>query len=193
MALLYASVIEKTGLADVENSLTVLLDTFHYGYDVVARVESVEDMCQQLLRRASDPNDLYRHIVINGHGSPGNQSVGDGVSYDASGRQNLSISWTDDVAVPTNLVGHAESKLQALRPKMTGECMVTLTGCNVAGGAGGRHLLKIISRALGGIPVQASEGLQTEFVPGAEGTVVRCSGDQCSVIPGGSWLGWPGL
>lgn len=183
---------------DSENNFCFLLDYFVGSPDlengfVTIRVSSVSDMVRQLLARLPREEDVYDSIVIQGHGSPGNQSVGDGSNYDKSGQRNLSISWSDSsISPPTTLVGNSEMKLLPLRPRLSTDCIVTLAGCNVGAGAGGRILMKIISRALGWRLVQAADALQVDYIPGMEGNVIRCSPIDCWTVDRSSWLSVPG-
>lgn len=188
-------------VADRENTFSFLLDYFagappgpdgDSGF-VAIRAGSVADMVGQLLARLPRREDVYQSIVIQGHGSPGNQSVGDGSSYDDTGHKNLSINWTDDsVSPPTTLVGNSEMKLLPLVPRLSTDCIVTLGGCNVGAGAGGEILMKIISRTLQWRLVQAADALQTDLMPGMEGNVIRCNPVKCWTVDKSSWLGVPG-
>ncbi len=97
------------------------------------------------------------------------------------------------IAPSTTLVGNSEAKLIPLVGRLSTDCIVTLGGCNVGAGAGGRVLMKIISRALQRRLVQASEALQTDFIPGMEGTVIRCNPVGCWRVDKSRWVhdsGW---
>jgi hypothetical protein len=172
------------------------LTDYPFSGKVTVMADSVDSMVRKITSHALTRKLLFDEVIISGHGSPGNQSVGDGEGYDKTGRQNLSI-WTYqfDRAPPgkeNTLVGDADTTLAGMAPALSTAAVITLTGCNVAMGMGGRQLLSIMSKALGGRKVQAATGLQTAWVPGMEGEVIACKGDYCWSVTTSSWWGTPG-
>jgi hypothetical protein len=158
-------------------------------------VTSVEDMVNKVSNYAFTKKVLFDSVIISGHGSPGNQSVGDGEGYDKTGKQNLSI-WTYQFnkapkGKENGLVGDSDKTLEGMSGALASNAVITLTGCNVAMGMGGQQLMKIISKALGGRKVQAATGLQTAFIPGMEGEVIACDADRCWTVTKNSWWGVP--
>jgi hypothetical protein len=144
-------------------------------------VVSVSDMVNKVIAKSN--GRLIGHLTIIGHGSGGNQSVGDGQKFDPTGNRSLTI----DVNTGA-LVGGAETDLVRLAGKFAPEAIVTLRGCNVALGDFGKMLLKRVSNLLGGVTVEGSEDLQYAGWS-LEGTVIRCKRDTCWVAQTGKGAG----
>lgn len=140
-------------------------------------VVSVKDMVAKVIAECN--GRLIRRLCIIGHGSPGCQSVGCGMRWDWTGRRALLVDKTN-----RQLVGEAATELARLAGKFAPEAIVTLGGCEVARGSYGKALLRGVSRALGGVIVQASEAMQTP-VWALKGTVIRCKDDTCWVAQTG--------
>jgi hypothetical protein len=141
-------------------------------------VVSVKDMITKVIAKSN--GQPIRRLTLIGHGGPGCQSVGCGTYYDWMGRRCLLVEPTTWL-----LVGEAEAELARLAGKFAPEAIVTLAGCNVAKGAYGRGLLRRISKVLGGVTVQGSEGEQIPILWVLKGTVIRCKGDTCWVAQTG--------
>lgn len=147
-------------------------------------VISVPDMVRKVTDRLG-PGRKIQNLFIGGHGSPGYQSVGAGTSHDSSGMRSLQC----DPADPTKLRGVADTSMRALASRFTSDAIITLGGCRT--GADNR-VLTAVSNAVGGLRVQAGTANQRPFVPGMEGTVVRCRRASCSNMSGRSWWSSPG-
>jgi hypothetical protein len=180
-------------VSDAANLFSRALDwTLNKG-DVRIAVTSVADMVNQLIREARAQNGTYYKIVIQGHGGPGCQGCGDGVNTDKSGKKSLWVTKTVYARGETpKLEGDAERTLKPLADHLTGDCIVTLAGCSVGQAAAGELLLQLVSRALGGVAVQASYSDQMDFLPGMEGKIRRCTPNVCWDLKDGSWMDVPG-
>lgn len=151
-------------------------------------VSSVQDMVQKVIRRVG--SDVLANLYIAGHGMPCYQSVGfDPERTDTSGLQAIFY----DEALH-RLCGPAERYLVLLRPLFRRTSIVTLGGCNVAEGTGGREFLMYLAKMWGGITVQGSTAIQ-DATPGMEGDVIRCTPSRCQTLssnwwgtPGGGWI-----
>jgi hypothetical protein len=158
----------------------------HPGSQRVADVTDVVVQALAALRRAGDGSQI-KSMYITGHGLPGYQGVGAGVLRDITGERSLQVN-----PATGRLLGTAGGRLALFHGRFSNDAIVTLGGCQVALGAAGQELLKAISRALGGVPVQAADGNQTGF-PGMEGNVWRCVNDVCRIVSKKhhSWWGVP--
>ena len=180
-------------VSDVENLLSWALDEVFAKGDVRIRASSVADMVNQLIREAKQRKGMYYKIVIQGHGGPGIQGVGDGKETDQTGTKSLWINKT--IFRPgekPQLVGGTDNTLKPLREYLAGNAIVTLAGCSVAKGGAGELLLKAVSEALGGCIVQGSFSDQMDWLPGMEGKILRCSPFQCWQLADSSWIDVPG-
>ena len=138
------------------------------------RVTSVSDMVSKALAAAG--SQLIRRLYILGHGASGDQSVGSGRDFDATGDRCLALR--NDAF---KLRGDAESHLLRLKGKLSQDAVITLGGCYVAEGEKGKALLMRISGLLDDVNVDASESLQKPW-PGTEGIVIRCTGQVWGVV-----------
>lgn len=149
---------------------------------VTISVNSVEDLVSKALAELGKYPDAYLgEIGINGHGAPGLQAVGCGKTYDHSGITSLQVD-----GVSGKLKGKAAEALGRLTGKFDTEyAVLTLYGCMVARSMGmvdGKEMLRAVSKALGGVRVQAGDELQWPIVPGMEGNVWECVGDTCRIL-----------
>jgi hypothetical protein len=147
-------------------------------------VVSVADMVDKVLDRAGKKK--ISNMFVGGHGSPGWQSVGAGSGDDTTGTKSLQID-----AATGGLMGTATRSLNRLIDHFDSEAIVTLGGCNVGASPDGPPMLKAVSVAIGGIPVQAGVDTQRPLVPGMEGKVIRCTPNAETNV-GSSWWGTPG-
>jgi hypothetical protein len=104
----------------------------------------------------------YKRIAVNGHGTPGWQGLGCGEASDATGTLSLSV---DDNGV---LRGNAFGYLFALRDCFVDDAIVTLRGCEVASGVGGKKLLRALAMAMN-VSVTGSDATQHHWWPFREG------------------------
>ena len=149
------------------------------------KVVSVADMANKVLAVTSSGRKI-ENLFIGGHGSPGFQSLGCGSGADSTGAKSLQVDSGTGA-----LLGTAGVELGRIRPYFNKTAIVTLGGCEVGAGSEGPALLKAVSAALGGIRVQAGTADQRPFLPGMEGSVVRCTPAGCETLSGG-WWGTPG-
>lgn len=131
-------------------------------------VTSVENMVKQIEKTLGKSRKIA-NLFIGGHGAPGWQGVGCGSSWDVSGAKSLQVDSSTG-----KLKGPADALIRRLTPRFNKDALVTLGGCEVGQD---ETLLKVLSAALSGIPVQAGKDNQRPFVPGMEGDVVRCKGN----------------
>jgi hypothetical protein len=138
------------------------------------RVSSVLHMVEKVLQKSNGCkiNKLY----LLGHGCPGDQSVGSGTGFDASGEKCLALRKD-----AFQLRGDAEEHLSRLKGKFAAKGTIVLGGCYVAEGEKGKGLLMRISTLLDNVAVCASESLQKPW-PGIEGIVVRCVGKTRNIV-----------
>jgi hypothetical protein len=138
------------------------------------RVSSVKHMVEKVLQ-ASNGGKIQR-LYIHGHGASGDQSVGSGTDYDASGEKCLALRKDE-----FKLRGDAEDHVARLKGKFGSDAALTLGGCYVAKGDKGKALLMRLSTLLDNLAVCASESLQKPW-PGIEGIVIRCVGENFNVV-----------
>jgi hypothetical protein len=150
------------------------------------KVVSVADMAKKVLELVTRSGRKIENLFIGGHGHPGFQGLGCGSGGDSTGAKSLQVDSGTGA-----LLGTAGVELGRIRPYFNNTAIVTLGGCQVAAGSEGQALLKAVSTALGGIRVQAGTADQRPFLPGMEGSVVRCTPDNCQTLSGG-WWGTPG-
>jgi hypothetical protein len=159
-------------------------------------VSSVKDMVSQVLKTAGG-NKIER-LIIAGHGAPAFQSVGCGQKGDTSGDRSLQLSGTKG-----KLLGDAASAIPKLAGRFTNNGIVTLSGCQVAGEethyysgvavpVHGPDLLRAVSRALGGISVEAGTFYQNTLSLIPLGNLIRCNDDSCKVVNNWYDLMWRG-
>jgi hypothetical protein len=157
---------------DASNDLTNWLDGFFTIGEIY--VTSVGDMVNKIITAWQNSPDDIETLVIAGHGGPGFQSVGSGTAWDVTGAKSLQL----DPGTPGALLGPAQGQLLRLRGMFTPTAVVSLVGCEVAGGPQGLGLLSAVSSALN-VFVQAAKITQRPLVPGWEGNVYRCYRNTC--------------
>lgn len=139
-------------------------------------VESVSDMVNKVIRRLC--GRLIKNLYIIGHGSPGYQSVGNGLN-------GIILTNGKGFALRTDIpVLHGEdveSALKRLGTYFALDGKLILGGCRVAYGDRGKDLLRRISTLMNNITVEASETYQFP-PPGMEGIVVRCVGETVCTV-----------
>jgi LysM repeat protein len=142
-------------------------------------VTSVDDMVQKLRKDlAKRPGSKIKSLYILGHGRPGSQGLGSGRKGDATGKKSLKLSKDQK-----GLRGGAEKSLRLLATSFAPGAVVTLAGCRTGKDKVGQKLLLEVSKALGGVWVQAGQAYQLAMlVPGMEGTVVRCNQSSCYIV-----------
>ena len=116
---------------------------------------SVDQMVRDVRARAGDPaRNCIGRLTLDGHGSPGNMSVGDGTGWVAG--RNIST-------------GHFRPSLNQLTPYFCEGSSVVLLGCNVGRGATGARFIQQLSN-LWHVNVAAATGLVRGY--GIEGVWV---------------------
>src|SRR5262249_44574795 len=128
----------------------------------VVSVTSVADMVAKVTAAAG--SDKIYNLLILGHGAAAFQGVGCGSAGDVTGDYSLQLD-----SIGGDLVGSGKSLLPKLAPLFTKDAIVLLGGCNVGGKhynptylttTDGEDLLKAVSKAFGGIYVEASDFVQ---------------------------------
>ncbi|MFZ5447951.1 MAG: eCIS core domain-containing protein [Thermodesulfobacteriota bacterium] len=126
--------------------------TFHIGE---IEAESVDQMVREVKSEVGDPADnCINRLTLDGHGSPGNMSVGDGTGWIAE--RNIST-------------GNFRPSLNELIPYFCDGATVVLMGCNVGRGAVGTRFIQRLSD-LWQVNVAAATGLVRGY--GIEGVWV---------------------
>ncbi len=138
---------------------------------------SVKDMVSKIIKHIG--SSRIQNLLISGHGSPGYQSVGAGTSWDTTGNKSLQLE-----PGTMYLLGDAEMHLRSLNNHFAPGAIVTLGGCEVGKDL---DLVKAVSMALDGRPVQAGTANQRPLVPGMEGHVIRCSARRCDDLGSSYW------
>ena len=134
-------------------------------------------------------------LTIVGHGNEGRMNVGCASTPDWSGEKMLYVDYQladEDL----KLFGPAEVHMNRLRGRFAGgpiRPVVTLGGCLIMKDPEkGRRLLMAVSRALGGVHVQAGDDVQFDLKPGIEGNCVRCNEWTCWTAPAYTDYHWWG-
>jgi len=117
--------------------------------------ESVDQMVRDVKAEVGDPaTNCLRRLTLDGHGSPGNMSVGDGTG------------WIEGKNIST---GSFRPSLADLKPYFCDGAQVTLLGCNVGRGAVGARFIQTLADYWQ-VNVAAATGLVDGF--GIEGVWV---------------------
>jgi hypothetical protein len=147
-------------------------------------ITSVAGLVDKALAEETKKGKKIDEMFIIGHGAPGWQGVGagKGETADPNGEKSLEV---DDAT--GKLKGAAETQLNRLKGHFAPGAVVTLGGCEVAKGTEGQKLLRAVSKALGGVPVQGGDVAQHSISPGSEGNVIRCNDATCWVQSAAWW------
>jgi hypothetical protein len=149
----------------------------------VVSVTSVVDMVTKVMAAAG--SEKIYNLLILGHGGAAYQAVGAGTLGDTTGDYSLQVD-----SFGGSLAGSAKAWLPKLAPLFTSDAIVLLGGCNVANTyenptyktkISGEDYLKIVSKALGGVYVEASDFYQIGLYPTTFGKTVRCNSTSCFV------------
>jgi hypothetical protein len=125
---------------------------------------SVNHFVLSAMALADQRDAKFQGLFINGHGAPGFQGLGSGEGDDTSGDISLQVDSAG------NLRGDALWSIPMLAGYFTDDACVTLLGCQVAAGDGGKRLLKALSMSLQ-VPVRGADAIQYHWLPGWEGNL----------------------
>lgn len=114
--------------------------------------QSVDQMVRDVKTQVGDPaKNCIQKLVLDGHGSPGNMSVGDGTG------------WVEGGQIST---GNYRPSIRELTPYFCDEATVVLLGCNVGRGSVGARFIQNLAR-IWQVKVAAATGVVRGF--GIEG------------------------
>lgn len=149
----------------------------------VVTVTSVVDMVTKVIAAAG--SDKIYNLLILGHGGAAYQAVGAGTLGDSTGDYSIQVD-----AFGGGLSGSAKTWLPKLASLFTSDAIVLLGGCNVANTYENptyktkvtpEEYLKAVSKAVGGVYVEASDSYQLGPYPTTLGKTLRCNSTTCFV------------
>lgn len=147
---------------------------------ITITVYSVKDMVEKTL--AAVGSDKIERLFIEGHGSSGFQCVGCGNAENALNNREKA-DYLEFSELEGKLKNGVEAYLKRLIPKLDTFAMISLGGCQVGSAPFGEQLLREVSKALGGVTVEAGIANQRPLFFGYEGSVLSCSETFCLMMP----------